>query len=64
MGCFLSLDTIEDVSNQLRLNDKSVVFTHGAFDLFHIGHAEFLKRSKKLGDYLIVGVDCDERIQE
>nr|BCB22753.1 glycerol-3-phosphate cytidylyltransferase [Erysipelothrix tonsillarum] len=36
------------------------VITYGTFDLFHIGHLELLKRSKELGDYLIVAVSTDE----
>ena len=32
--------------------------------LFHIGHMELLKESKRLGDYLIVGLDSDERIKK
>lgn len=35
------------------------VLTFGTFDLFHIGHLQILKRAKKLGDYLIVGVSTD-----
>ena len=32
--------------------------------MFHIGHMELLKQSKRLGDYLIVGLDSDERIKK
>lgn len=41
-----------------------VVLTSGSWDLFHIGHAEYLERAKKLGDLLIVGVDSDEKVRE
>lgn len=36
------------------------VITYGSFDLFHYGHLRLLKRAKKLGDYLIVGVTSDD----
>lgn len=37
-----------------------VVITYGTFDLLHYGHFEHLKKSKELGDFLIVGVSTDE----
>ena len=36
------------------------VMTYGTFDLLHYGHINILKRSKSLGDYLIVGLASDE----
>ncbi|KAJ1676911.1 choline phosphate cytidylyltransferase, partial [Spiromyces aspiralis] len=36
-----------------------VVYVDGAFDLFHVGHIEFLKRARELGDYLLVGIHDD-----
>ena len=38
------------------------VYTDMAADLFHIGHLNLIKRAKKLGDYLIVGIHSDEDI--
>lgn len=37
-----------------------VVYIDGAFDLFHVGHVEILKRAKALGDFLIVGLHTDQ----
>ncbi|CAO3613769.1 unnamed protein product [Mucor hiemalis] len=39
-----------------------VVYVDGTFDLFHVGHIEFLKRAKQLGDFLIVGVHDDQTV--
>lgn len=35
------------------------VITYGTFDLWHIGHVNFLRRARALGDWLIVGVSND-----
>jgi len=39
-----------------------IIYTSGTFDLFHIGHLNILKKSKTLGDKLIVGVSTDELV--
>lgn len=41
-------------------NVIKTVITFGTFDLLHIGHINILKKSKNLGDRLIVGVSTDE----
>lgn len=40
-----------------------IVLTSGTFDLFHIGHAQYLEKAKELGDILIIGVDSDEKVR-
>ena len=39
-----------------------VVFTNGCFDILHRGHIEYLKKSKALGDKLIVGINSDDSL--
>lgn len=39
-----------------------IVYTVGAFDLFHVGHVDFLEKAAQLGDYLIVGLLSDQVI--
>lgn len=36
------------------------VLTYGTFDLFHAGHVQMLRRTRALGDRLIVGCSTDE----
>ncbi|MBA3414010.1 MAG: bifunctional heptose 7-phosphate kinase/heptose 1-phosphate adenyltransferase [Chloroflexia bacterium] len=38
---------------------KTVVFTNGVFDILHAGHVQLLKRAKRFGDLLVVGVNSD-----
>jgi ethanolamine-phosphate cytidylyltransferase/choline-phosphate cytidylyltransferase len=39
------------------------VYTDMVADLFHYGHADFLRRASELGDSLIVGVHSDETVR-
>ena len=43
---------------KLQTGDK-IVYVAGAFDLFHVGHLDFLERARKEGDFLIVGLHTD-----
>lgn len=36
-----------------------IILTYGTYDLLHPGHIRLLRRAKKLGDYLIVGLSTD-----
>lgn len=40
------------------------IFVNGTFDVLHRGHLELLNYAKSLGDYLVVGIDTDERVKE
>jgi D-beta-D-heptose 7-phosphate kinase/D-beta-D-heptose 1-phosphate adenosyltransferase len=38
------------------------IFTNGCYDILHPGHIELFKYAKTLGDYLVVGIDSDQRV--
>jgi D-beta-D-heptose 7-phosphate kinase/D-beta-D-heptose 1-phosphate adenosyltransferase len=42
---------------------QTKVFTNGCFDILHRGHIELLEQSKRMGDYLIVGINSDESVK-
>lgn len=45
------------------LAQPCVVFTNGCFDILHVGHIDYLTRSKQLGDYLVVGLNSDASVR-
>ena len=48
----------------LKLTDQRVVFVTGVYDLFHIGHARYLKKASLQGDILVVGLNSDESVRK
>jgi rfaE bifunctional protein nucleotidyltransferase chain/domain len=55
----------EDLS-KLRTDFKleTIVLCHGCFDLFHIGHLNYIKESKKHGTILLVSLTNDKFIKK
>jgi len=52
-----------EIRGKLRKQKKKVVFTNGCFDLIHAGHALYLDAARKLGDFLIVGLNSDPSVR-
>lgn len=44
-------------------NNLKIVFTNGCFDILHLGHIDYLEKSKQKGDKLIVGLNTDSSIK-
>ncbi len=49
--------------NELKAQNKKIVFTNGVFDIIHSGHVEYLTEAKSLGDVLIVGLNSDSSVK-
>lgn len=61
---FSDLKKIKETADGLRTLGLKVVLTQGTFDMVHIGHARYLSDARKLGDFLIVGVDSDKKVRK
>ena len=63
MGSIVTIEGLQTIRRQLRLEKKSVVFTNGVFDIIHRGHVEYLIKAKSLGQILVVGLNADESVR-
>ncbi len=57
-------DKAADQAAAVQRNGGKVVFTNGCFDLVHLGHARYLADARRLGDFLIVGLNSDRSVLE
>lgn len=64
MGQLISLNKLITIRKKAKNQKEKVVFTNGCFDILHTGHIRFLKKAKKLGDILIVGLNSDSSVKK
>ena len=58
----LDIKNLKKIRN--KFNKKKIVLCHGVFDLLHVGHIDYFKSSKKLGDILVVSVTSDQFVNK
>src|SRR5262247_1348456 len=56
-------ERISEIVAALRVLELKVVLTSGTFDILHEGHSMYLEAARSYGDFLIVGVDSDEKVR-
>ncbi|HVV44864.1 MAG TPA: adenylyltransferase/cytidyltransferase family protein [Bryobacteraceae bacterium] len=54
-----TIDELERMRAEWRVQCKTVIWTNGIFDLIHAGHVRSLRDAKSLGDILVVGINSD-----
>ena len=54
---------VSEIVGALRTLGMKAVLTSGSFDILHEGHSMYLEAARQFGDFLIVGVDSDEKIR-
>jgi len=55
-------ELLVEVSRRRCLGHR-MVFTNGCFDLLHAGHVSYLYEARKLGDFLVVGLNSDASVR-
>ncbi|MDR0993771.1 MAG: adenylyltransferase/cytidyltransferase family protein [Verrucomicrobiota bacterium] len=56
-------EALAEECKRLRSINQRIVFTNGAFDLMHAGHATYLQLARRQGDLLIVGLNTDASVR-
>jgi len=59
----MTLDRALALAEEIRRRNGKVVWTNGCFDLFHVGHIEYLRFARRQGDLLIVGLNSDASVR-
>jgi rfaE bifunctional protein nucleotidyltransferase chain/domain len=56
----------EEDLTELRIQNinDNIILSHGCFDVFHVGHLNYLKESKNIGGILVVSVTADNYINK
>ena len=54
---------LKKIVNRLHKQGKKVVFTNGCYDILHLGHVQLFRKSRSLGDALVVGINSDSSIR-
>ena len=52
----------EALARSIQARGGVLVFTNGVFDLLHPGHVRYLQEARRLGDFLIVGLNSDRSV--
>ena len=63
MSNIKTIEELVEIRNELRKQNKKVVFTNGCFDLIHAGHIDYLTKAKTFGDILIVALNSDASVK-
>ena len=56
---FESLEDLDVITRLFKIWGAEVVLTMGTFDLLHVGHVRYIRKARKKGTLLIVGVEDD-----
>ena len=56
-------EQLEKLLNQWKGKGEKIVFSNGCFDIVHLGHVDYLEKSRQLGNRLVLGLNTDESVK-
>ena len=59
----VDLEAASEQVREARRQGKTIVFTNGCFDILHAGHLACLEESRRLGDFLVIGLNTDHSVR-
>ena len=63
MGKLVTQQEIISIVNNGQKNGETFVVTNGCFDILHVGHVRYLKKTKEFADNLIVMLNSDSSVK-
>jgi D-beta-D-heptose 7-phosphate kinase / D-beta-D-heptose 1-phosphate adenosyltransferase len=57
-----SLETLLQRADVWRKRGERIVFTNGCFDLLHYGHVDYLRKARREGNRLVIGLNSDRSV--
>ena len=58
-----TLDELRRIVAAERRRGRTIVLANGGFDLFHVGHARYLRGARAEGDVLVVALNSDASLR-
>lgn len=58
------IDTILPLIQKAKINNQKTVLVTGVFDVLHQEHINFLTKAKSIGEFLIIGIETDARVEQ
>ena len=63
MKIYKDINEFLPLLKKLKERKNTIVFTNGCFDILHIGHLDYLKKTSLLGNIFILGLNTDDSIK-
>jgi rfaE bifunctional protein kinase chain/domain/rfaE bifunctional protein nucleotidyltransferase chain/domain len=57
-------NSIKKILDKVRSKKKTIVLSHGVFDILHLGHIKHFESAKKNADFLVVSITSDEFVKK